>query len=458
MSRSRRRSPGAGSSAATSCSSSRSGAASPGARRSCGGEKDKTRREIGRVGATRVSLRPPSVQASLTVPATMTTAFLFPGQGSQAVGMGKAFYEMSAGAKAIFEEANDAVGFDLMRLAFEGPEAELALTANTQPAVLTASVAAATACAARGLRPALAAGHSLGEYTALVVAGAVRFSDAVRIVRKRGEFMQEAVPVGTGAMAAIMGLELPAVERICADAAQGDVAEIANVNSALQIVIAGHRAAVERAVALATERGGKMSVMLPVSAPFHCSLMAPAGTRLAPEVDAGLAEDGAAVVVSGRDGERLQRTVREWETQGRAVLGVVADAASREDCERLVSTAKQHFGRIDVLVNNAGVTHDQLLVRMTDEDWDRVIEVNLRSAFLMTRAVSKALVRQKSGGRVINITSTAGAMGNAGQVNYSAAKAGLIGFTKAAARELAHWSILVNAVAPGLIETDMTAK
>jgi 3-oxoacyl-[acyl-carrier protein] reductase len=174
------------------------------------------------------------------------------------------------------------------------------------------------------------------------------------------------------------------------------------------------------------------------------------------EVGARLAEDGAAVVVSGRDGDRLQHTVREWETQGRAVLGVVADAASREDCERLVSTAKQHFGRIDVLVNNAGMTHDQLLVRMTDEDWDRVMEVNLRSAFLMTRAVSKTLVRQKSGGRVINITSTAGAMGNAGQVNYSAAKAGLIGFTKAAARELAHWSILVNAVAPGLIETDMT--
>jgi 3-oxoacyl-[acyl-carrier protein] reductase len=176
------------------------------------------------------------------------------------------------------------------------------------------------------------------------------------------------------------------------------------------------------------------------------------------ELAGRLAEDGAAVVVSGRDGDRLQRTVREWETQGRAVLGVVADAANREDCERLVNTAKQHFGRVDVLVNNAGVTRDQLLVRMTDEDWDRVIEVNLRSAFLMTRAVSKALVRQKSGGRVINITSTSGAMGNAGQVNYSAAKAGLIGFTKAAARELAHWSILVNAVAPGLIETDMTAN
>jgi len=175
------------------------------------------------------------------------------------------------------------------------------------------------------------------------------------------------------------------------------------------------------------------------------------------EIGARLAEDGAAVVVSGRDADRLQRAVRDLEARGGAALGIAADAASREDCERLVSTARQHFGRIDILVNNAGVTHDELLIRMKDEDWDRVIEVNLRGAFMMTRAVSKALVRQKRGGRIINITSTAGAMGNAGQTNYSAAKAGLIGFTKASARELAHWSILVNAVAPGLIETDMTA-
>jgi len=215
--------------------------------------------------------------------------------------MGKAFYESSAGAKAVFEEANDALGFDLARLAFEGPESELALTANTQPAVLTASVAAAAACAERGLRPALAAGHSLGEYSALVVAGALRFADAVRIVRKRGEFMQEAVPVGTGAMAAIMGIELSAVEKICADATQGEVVEIANMNSALQIVIAGHRAAVERAVALATERGGKMSVMLPVSAPFHCSLMAPAGTRLARELEAAPVGDPTVPIVRNVD-------------------------------------------------------------------------------------------------------------------------------------------------------------
>jgi [acyl-carrier-protein] S-malonyltransferase len=231
----------------------------------------------------------------------MTTAFLFPGQGSQAVGMGKGFYEGSTGAKAVFEEANDALGFDLARLVFEGPEAELALTANTQPAVLTASVAAATACAERGLKPALAAGHSLGEYTALVIAGALRFADAVRIVRKRGEFMQEAVPVGTGAMAAIMGIELAAVEQVCSEAAKGEVVEIANVNSAMQIVIAGHRTAVERAVALATERGGKMSVMLPVSAPFHCSLMAPAGMRLASELEAAAVSDPKIPVVRNVD-------------------------------------------------------------------------------------------------------------------------------------------------------------
>jgi 3-oxoacyl-[acyl-carrier protein] reductase len=169
-----------------------------------------------------------------------------------------------------------------------------------------------------------------------------------------------------------------------------------------------------------------------------------------------LAEDGAAVVVSGRDADRLERAVKEMTAGAGTVVGVVADVASREDAERLVETARQRFGRLDVLVNNAGITRDSLLVRMKDEDWDRVLEVNLRGAFLMTRAATKVMMRQKSG-RIINIASTAGVMGNAGQTNYSAAKAGLIGLTKAAARELAHWSIQVNAVAPGLIDTDMTA-
>jgi len=215
-------------------------------------------------------------------------AFCFPGQGSQAVGMGKGFHDASAAARAVFEEAGDVLGLDVARLCFEGPEAALQLTANTQPAILTVSVAGAALLSERGLAPAIAAGHSLGEYSALVVTGALSFRDAVRIVRHRGEFMQEAVPVGAGAMAALLGLELAAVEALCQEAAAGspgEVVEVANVNSPGQIVIAGHKAAVERAVALAATRGGRRSVMLPVSAPFHCRLMAPAAERLAGVLD-----------------------------------------------------------------------------------------------------------------------------------------------------------------------------
>jgi 3-oxoacyl-[acyl-carrier protein] reductase len=169
-----------------------------------------------------------------------------------------------------------------------------------------------------------------------------------------------------------------------------------------------------------------------------------------------LADDGASVVVSGRDAARLDAAVKELEALGGAALAVAADAAKREDVDRLVEATRERFGRIDVAVNNAGITRDQLLVRMKDDDWDQVLDTNLRGVFLMTRAASKVMMRQRSG-RIINVASTAGAIGNAGQVNYSAAKAGVIGLTKAAARELAHWNILVNAVAPGLIETDMAA-
>jgi len=174
-------------------------------------------------------------------------------------------------------------------------------------------------------------------------------------------------------------------------------------------------------------------------------------------IAAWLAEHGATVVVSGRDADRVQAAAKELEGHGTPVLGVPADAAKREDADRLVDVTRERFGRLDILINNAGITRDGLVIRMKDDDWDRVMEVNLRGAFLMTRAAAKVMVRAKSGGRIINIASTAGTMGNAGQANYSAAKAGLIGLTKAAARELAHWGILVNAVAPGLIETDMAA-
>ena len=234
-------------------------------------------------------------------------AFVFPGQGSQSVGMGRAFAETSGAAKRVFDEANDALGFDLRRVMFEGPESELALTATTQPAVLTASVAVAAACAERGLTPALAAGHSLGEYSALVVAGALGLADAVRAVRRRGELMQEAVPVGTGAMAAIMGVDADVVEQVCTEAAQGEVVGIANVNSALQIVIAGHRAAVERAVALAKERGGRKSVLLPVSVFFHCALMAPAAEGLATALAGVAVGDPTIPVVRNVDGGVTRR-------------------------------------------------------------------------------------------------------------------------------------------------------
>ncbi|MBI1736621.1 MAG: ACP S-malonyltransferase [Candidatus Rokubacteria bacterium] len=237
-------------------------------------------------------------------------AFLFPGQGSQAVGMGRGFHDASPAAKSIFAEANEALGFDLTRLMFEGPESDLALTANTQPAIMTVSVAAAAVCAERGLRPAIAAGHSLGEWSALVVAGALRFRDAVRVVRKRGEFMQEAVPVGTGAMAAVMGLDLAVVEAVCAEAAEGQVVDVANINSAGQIVIAGHRPAVERAVALASARGGRKSVLLPVSAPFHSSLMAPAAERLAAELARVDVQDPRVPVVRNVDA-RVTRAAAE---------------------------------------------------------------------------------------------------------------------------------------------------
>jgi 3-oxoacyl-[acyl-carrier protein] reductase len=181
------------------------------------------------------------------------------------------------------------------------------------------------------------------------------------------------------------------------------------------------------------------------------------GTRgIGGAVAAWLAEHGASVMISGRDADRLQSALKAMEGLTGRVVGLAADAARREDADRLVDAARQEFGRLDLVVNNAGITRDTLLIRMKDDDWDQVMDVNLRGAFLMTRAAAKTMMRQRSG-RIINIASTAGAMGNAGQVNYSAAKAGLIGLTKACARELAHWSILVNAVAPGLIDTDMSA-
>jgi [acyl-carrier-protein] S-malonyltransferase len=213
-------------------------------------------------------------------------AFLFPGQGSQKVGMGKALADTFGEARATFEEADGAFAGPLSTLCFEGPEDQLMLTEHTQPAILTVSVAAARVLHAHGVRPDIVAGHSLGEYSANVTAGTMSFADAVRVVRMRGRYMQEAVPVGQGAMAAILGLDAPSVARACEDAAQGDVVSPANVNGAGQVVIAGSSAAVQRAGACAKALGAKRVIPLAVSAPFHCAMMKPAEERLAPDLRA----------------------------------------------------------------------------------------------------------------------------------------------------------------------------
>jgi [acyl-carrier-protein] S-malonyltransferase len=203
-------------------------------------------------------------------------AFLFPGQASQYPGMGSDLAANFPESRAVFDEADSALGFPISKLCFEGPEETLKLTENTQPAILTVSVAAYRALEKRGVTPELVAGHSLGEYSALVAAGALAFADAVRLARRRGQYMQQAVPAGDGAMAAILGLSPADVAEICKKAADGEVVSAANLNSPEQIVISGHAAAVKRAVEIASQSGAKRSVMLPVSAPFHCALMAPA--------------------------------------------------------------------------------------------------------------------------------------------------------------------------------------
>jgi [acyl-carrier-protein] S-malonyltransferase len=250
-------------------------------------------------------------------------AFLFPGQGSQAVGMGKELAEKYPAARKTFDEADESLGYRLSQLCFEGPEEQLRLTEITQPAILTASVAAFRVLAEKGLRPGFVAGHSLGEYSAHVAAGTISFGDAVRTVRNRGKYMQEAVPVGMGAMAAILGMELEKVTGVCNDAAQGEVCEPANINSAEQIVISGHKGAVERAAKLASERGAKRAILLQVSAPFHCSLMKPAQDRLAADLRALTFQTPAVPVVCNVDAEFIIDGERGRDALVRQVTGAV---------------------------------------------------------------------------------------------------------------------------------------
>ena len=250
-------------------------------------------------------------------------AFLFPGQGSQAVGMGKELAERYPVAKRVFEEADHVLGYKLSQICFEGPEDQLRLTEITQPAILTASVAAWRVLNEKGVKPDFVAGHSLGEYSAHVAAGTISFADAARTVRNRGKYMQEAVPVGVGAMAAIVGMDLDKVTALCRDASQGQVCEPANVNSPEQIAISGHAAAVERATKLANERGAKLAKMLPVSAPFHCSLMKPAQDRLAADLHAMTFLDPAVPVACNVDAELVEDADRSRDALIRQVTGSV---------------------------------------------------------------------------------------------------------------------------------------
>ncbi len=216
----------------------------------------------------------------------MSLAYIFPGQGAQYAGMGRDLAENFAAARAVFEAADEALGFSLSKLCFEGPAEELQLTENTQPAILTTSIAALRAMESEGLPvPRYVAGHSLGEYCALVAAGGLSLKDAVRTVRARGRYMQEAVPVGTGAMAAVLGAEWQTIVETCSEAAQGQVCSPANINSPGQVVIAGDAAAIDRAISLLKERGAKRAMKLKVSAPFHCALMQPAQDRLAKDFE-----------------------------------------------------------------------------------------------------------------------------------------------------------------------------
>ena len=237
--------------------------------------------------------------------------------------MGKELAEKYPVARQTFEEADEALGYKLSQLCYEGPEEKLRLTEITQPAILTASVAAWRVLREKGVNPSFVAGHSLGEYSANVAVGTLSFSDAVRTVRNRGKYMQEAVPVGVGAMAAILGMDLETVTVVCADAAQGEVCEPANINSAEQIVISGHAAAVERATRIASERGAKRAVMLQVSAPFHCSLMKPAQDRLASDLQSLGLQKPVVPVVCNVDAAAIDDADRSRDALVRQVTGAV---------------------------------------------------------------------------------------------------------------------------------------
>ena len=467
-------------------------------------------------------------------------AFVFAGQGAQAVGMGKELAENFPIADKTFDEASEALGFDIKDMIWNGDSETLMITENTQPTIVTMSVAALRVLQEKGIKPDVVAGLSLGEYTAHIASGSMEFADGVRLVKKRGKYMQEEVPVGKGAMAAIIALSAEDVIACCEEASKVGICSPANFNCPGQIVVSGEVAAVDKCCELAKEKGAKRALKLPVSAPFHCAMLIGAGEKLAKELENVEVKDMQIPVITNvtadyvsskedikpllikqvsssvkweetirrmiADGvdtfvevgpgkalsgfiKKVSRDVKVFNVEDMASLDrkstrlnsshiipssdyadetceevkklgvecivVKGDVRNTEDVQKLVSETMDKFGHIDIFVNNAGITRDGLMIRMSEDDWDLVMDINLKGAFNCIKAVARPMMKQRSGA-IINMASIVGVMGNPGQANYVASKAGLIGLTKTTAKEFASRGIRCNAVAPGFIRSAMT--
>ncbi len=474
------------------------------------------------------------------------TAFLFPGQGAQTVGMCAELIASSPQVRQLFVQANDILGYDLMEICLHGPAEKLDSTEISQPAIFTASFAALESM--REKMPEVieqcsgAAGLSLGEYTALSFANAISFEDGLQLVQKRGKFMQQAADTTSGGMVSVLGLDREQVHQLCSKVLQekpGEILKEANYLCPGNIALSGTTSACELAAELAESFGAMKAIPLAVAGAFHTEMMKPADDLLSQalipvdiktptipvysnvdfqthtepqdikntlvrqvispvyweeiirkmledgydkfyEVGHGrvltgqkalvtgatrgigraiaitLAANGASVACIGTNEAKLNETVEFIRSAGGEadayICNVTDSAAVTATCDKILE--KWEF--IDILVNNAGITRDKLLMQLEDEDWDAVLNTNLKGTFLFTRALSRVMISKRKG-RIINIASVSGLMGNPGQANYSASKAGVIGFTATVAKEIAKRGVTCNAVAPGFTQTDMTA-
>ena len=475
-------------------------------------------------------------------------AFLFPGQGAQYVGMGKEIYNKYEEAKKIYDKAEKISEMPIRKICFEGPEEDLNKTENTQMAIFITSLAMLEILKNKNIEAKIAAGLSLGEYTALVYAGILDIENGIKLIKKRGYYMANLLPKEQYSMAAIIGIESKKIEEKCKEIAEktGLFIVPANYNYANQTVISGNDQAIDQAMTELKEIGAKRTIKLKTSGPFHTKklekakeayekelekvkfnmenaegkikviknidgtiykktdnirqilashiinpvrfdkaieLMKSEGIEQYLEIGPGkaltgfmktvlitggsrgigkavaikFAEKGNQIIINyvseKTDTEKLKNELLE--AGAKDVLLIKADVSNSEDVKNMVKESIEKFEKIDILVNNAGITKDNLLMRMSEEEFDKVIQINLKGTYLVTKEVTKYMMKKRSGS-IVNLASVVGVAGNAGQCNYAASKAGIIGFTKSIAKELASRNIRANAVAPGFIETDMT--